>query len=74
MDMSNGYELNEKDIESTLKFLRIYDPDNATPEKAIDFLEYLYAGVHQLGHTSPDKLEDLYDLFQKDSDKRTDVN
>ena len=70
MDMSNGYELNEKDIESTLGFLRVYDPDNATPEKAIDFLEYLYAGVHRISHTDPDKLEDLYELFRRDTDKR----
>ena len=71
MSMNDGYELNEKDIDSTLNFLRIYDPENATPEKAIDFLEYLYAGVHKLRHDSPEKLEELYGLFKKDAGEKT---
>lgn len=71
MSMNDGYELNEKDIDSTLNFLRIYDPENATPEKAIDFLEYLYAGVHKLHHDSPEKLEELYGLFKKDAGEKT---
>lgn len=66
MDMSNGYELNEKDIDSTINFLRIYDPENATPEKAIAFLEYLHAGVHGLSHGDPEKLEEIYRLFKND--------
>lgn len=70
MGMNNGYELNEKDIDSTLNFLRIYDSENATPEKAIDFLEYLHAGVHKMGHESPDKLEELYDLFKSGASKK----
>lgn len=70
MSMNDGYELNEKDIDSTLNFLRIYDPDNATPEKAIDFLEYLYASVHKMRHDNPEKLEELYDLFKKDAEKK----
>ena len=69
MTMNDGYELNEKDIDSTLNFLRIYDPNNATPEKAIDFLEYLHAGVHKMGHANPDKLEELYELFKSNEPK-----
>lgn len=73
MDMSNGYELNEKDIDSTINFLRIYDSENATPEKAIDFLEYLHAGVHEMSHGDPARLEELYELFKADEDKETDI-
>ena len=61
--MSNGYELNEKDIESTLKFLRIFDPENATPENAIAFLEYMYVSTHMMQHTDPKGLEELYKAF-----------
>jgi hypothetical protein len=58
--MTDGYELNEKDIDSTLNFLRIFDPANATPEKAIAFLEYMYVGAHMMQHTDPKAVEELY--------------
>lgn len=69
--MSNGYELNEKDIESTLNFLRIFDPKSATPEKAIAFLEYMYVGAHMMQHTNPEGLEELYKVFiEQNQDKQ----
>lgn len=58
--MTDGYEINEKDIDSTLNFLRIFDPTNATPEKAIAFLEYMYIGAHMMQHTDPEAVEELY--------------
>lgn len=70
MSMNDSYELNEKDIESTLNFLRIYDPKNATPEKAIAFLEYMYVSTHMMQHTDPKALEELYEVFvEQDKDK-----
>lgn len=63
--MTEKYELNEKDIDSTLNFLRIFDPERANPETAIAFLEYMYLGVHVMSHTSPKELEDLYLEFIK---------
>lgn len=65
------YELNEKDIDSTLNFLRIFDPKNATPEKAIGFLEYLRIGFHDVGHDNPERLEQLYNEYV-DWDKKKD--
>jgi len=55
------YEINEKDIESVIRYLKIHDPDNATPEKAISMLEDMQAGFHMLEHTNPDLLDKLYD-------------
>jgi phosphatidylserine/phosphatidylglycerophosphate/cardiolipin synthase-like enzyme len=34
----SGYEINEKDIDTVVSFLKIHDPENATPEKAIELL------------------------------------
>lgn len=36
--MSNGYQINEKDIDSVLNYLKIHDPKNATLEMAEDRL------------------------------------
>lgn len=59
--MSKEYEINEKDIDSMIRYLKIHDPENATPEKAIEKLEELMTGVHTLSHTNPELLEKLYD-------------
>lgn len=63
--MSNGYQINEKDIESVIRYLKSIDPDNATPEMAIEILEHLKAGFHSMAHNDPDALEKIYnDLKQ----------
>ncbi|HEX8762869.1 MAG TPA: hypothetical protein VF733_03875 [Candidatus Saccharimonadales bacterium] len=56
----SGYELNEKDIDSTISYLKTIDPENATPEMAIAFLEELHARVHLLAHENPALLEQVY--------------
>ncbi len=58
--MSEDYEINEKDIESTIRFLKTIDPDNATPEKAIALLQDLQEGFHNMSHDNPELLEKLY--------------
>lgn len=58
--MAKQYELNEKDIDSTIRYLKTIDPENATPEMAIAFLEQLQASVHILAHTNPELLEKIY--------------
>ncbi len=64
--MAKQYELNEKDIDSAISYLKTIDPDNATPELAIAFLEELQASVHILSHEDPEFLAKLYkDLKQK---------
>jgi hypothetical protein len=65
------YELNEMDIDSMLNYLRIFDPKNATPENAIDFLEFYRTAIHKIGHEATDEdLKKLYDKFtQEKNDK-----
>jgi hypothetical protein len=64
------YEINEKDIDSVLNYLRIFDPEHATPENAIDFIEYLRTGVHEIAHNSPERLEELYAAFTKQKSEK----
>ena len=62
---STKYEINEKDIDAVLRFLKTTDPENATPEKAIEILEKWQAGVHMLGHVNPEALEELHKELEK---------
>ncbi len=60
MSMAKQYEINEKDIDSVIRWLKIHDPENATPETAIEILEKMYAHVHVLSHENPELLEKIY--------------
>jgi hypothetical protein len=63
----SGDEINEKDIDTVVKFLKIHDPGNATPEKAIELLEDLQAGTHQLAHSNPELLEKLHEALNSEN-------
>lgn len=65
MSKVRGYQINEKDIESVLKFLKATDPENATPEMAIALLEYLKASVHAMAHDNPEKLKEIYEELKR---------
>ena len=64
--MSNGYQINEKDIDGVLRFLKITDPENATPEMAIALLEFYKEKFHKMAHTDLDKLKEIYEEFKKE--------
>lgn len=57
--MADTYEINEKDIDSVIRYLKLTDPENATPEKAIFVLENWQASIHMMSHDSPELLEEL---------------
>jgi cytochrome oxidase Cu insertion factor (SCO1/SenC/PrrC family) len=59
--MTKKYELNEKDIDTALKFLRLHDPEHATPEMAMALLEHMQAAFHTMSHDDPDMLEKIYE-------------
>ena len=63
--MTKGYEINEKDIKGTINFLKHTDPEHATPEMAIELLEYLQKNAHTLAHTNLKKLTEIYSEFKK---------
>ena len=64
--MAKHYEINEKDIDEVIRYLKTIDPENATPEMAIAFLEQLQASVHLMSHENPELLDKIYkDLKDK---------
>lgn len=69
MPQYEPYELSEEDIDKTIAYLKTIDPEHATPEDAITFLEYYQTVFHELGHTlSEDEMKKLYDEFAKRRD------
>lgn len=65
MTNNSKYQINEKDIDSVLRFLKITDPEHATPKMAIELLEYLQLTFHTMQHENPDMLAKIYDDFLK---------
>lgn len=63
----SDYEITEQDIESTIKYLQIFHPENANREFAIEMLEYLKASLHRLALSDPDALDNLYSSFTESS-------
>lgn len=64
--MAKRYELNEKDIDSVIRFLQLTDPKHATPEMAIEILETMMATAHGMAHEDPELLEKIWlDLKKK---------
>jgi hypothetical protein len=57
--MEEVYEINEKDIESVLRWLKINDPENATHDRAVALLKDLKAGFHGMAHNNPELLAKL---------------
>ncbi len=63
----SDYEINEKDIDTVLNQLKRVHPENATPEMAIDILEYMQAKAHLLVHENPNAThEDLVEAMYQE--------
>jgi hypothetical protein len=58
--MAKQYELNEKDIDSVIRWLEINEPENATPERAITILERMYERVHMGSHEEPELFDEIH--------------
>jgi len=57
--MDKPYEINEKDIESALRWLKVNDPENATRDQAVALLNDLKSGFHGMAHNNPELLAKL---------------
>ena len=59
------YQINEADIDKVIAYLKTMDPEKATPENAINFLEDYAKHFHELGHVlKDDEFKELYDKFK----------
>lgn len=54
------YELNEKDLDSAMRYLKAFHPEDANPETAIALLENMAAKYHKMNHDNPKDLERIY--------------
>lgn len=63
--MEDFYEISDKDIDGMLSYLRIFEPENATQEYAVEFLKYLKIGYRRTGRVDPDELPELLKAFKK---------
>ena len=60
----------QKDIESMVSYLKIHQPENATPEYAAAMLDFMQTKLHELALHDPEELLNLYETYQKqDTDK-----
>ena len=50
----NGYKINEKDIATILRLLKIYRPEEASREKAIEILKSFKVSARKLADTNPE--------------------
>ncbi len=71
MRMNNGYETNEKDIDTVLGILKRTDPENATPEIAIAILEDIHARVHFTAHTDLEALVKEHNRLKREKKMKT---
>jgi len=61
-----GYDINEKDIDGIIRFLKVNDPEHATPEWAIDFLAYTKLNLRNGAQVDLGaNLLDIYKEFKK---------
>lgn len=63
--MGDHYEINEQDIESVIRWLKVNDPENATRENAIGLLQDMQAGFHGMAHSNPELLERLREELKR---------
>lgn len=64
------YEMTEADIDKTIAYLKTIDPEHATPDDAIAYLEYYQTVIHELGHQlSDNELKQLYEEFSTKRDR-----
>lgn len=57
--MEKPYEINDKDIDSVIRWLKINDPERADRENAIGMLQDLHTGFHQMSDSNPELLKKL---------------
>jgi hypothetical protein len=58
----------QKDIEMVVNYLKIHQPENATPEYAAAILDFLQSNLHNLALNDPEQLITLYESLKSGKD------
>ncbi len=59
------YHINEKDIETVIRHLKIYDPANADRDYAIQFIEAMQAKSNQIARSDEALAEAIREYTKK---------
>jgi hypothetical protein len=62
--MEDFYDINDKDIDGMLNYLRIFQPEDATREFATEFLKYWKLTYRKTGRIDPDELPKQLEAFK----------
>jgi hypothetical protein len=68
--MADFYDINDKDIESMVNYLRIFQPEDANKEFATEFLKYLKLTARRTGRIDPDELEKQLEAYNDSNKER----
>lgn len=63
--MADFYDINDKDIDSMVNYLRIFQPEDANREFATEFLKYLKLTARRTGQIDPGELEKQLEAYNK---------
>lgn len=67
------YKITDEDIEKVVRYLKTVDPEHATPNDAVAFLEYYRVKLHLLIHQLTDEqMRELYNEFAQKRDTKED--
>lgn len=72
--MADFYDINDKDIDGMLNYLRIFEPENAIREYAIEFLKFLKLSYRRTGRFEPDELPELLKDFKNSKQNPAELN
>ena len=62
------YQINEKDINTVIHYLKIHDPKNADRDYAIQLLESMQGLANEIAHTdgiSPELIQQMLEIQDK---------
>lgn len=62
----SDYKITEQDIAGMLNYLRVFHPENANRDFAVEILHYMKAGYRRIALTDPDALDSLYVEFTRE--------
>jgi len=60
----------QKDIETMVSYLKIHQPENATPEYAAAMLDFMQTKLHELALNDPEELLNLYESYQQSPENK----
>lgn len=65
------YEISDEDIDSVVRYMKIFHPEKANREYAKAMLEYFKAEYHNLSLTDPKALDDLFARYEASKNTAT---